>query len=241
MASFHSVIDISESDDDAQTTIEIYDSDEDAQPSNSTAFSTFRYTNNEVLDIPSSDDDRGASQTASAGTFPILSPLLPPRALSPVLASVNWNSERETTPLPLDPKKLCPYCDSEFPQAPSDTLVAMGRELSGISWPDPLPENALHRRVKYIRVTLDHCKRHRFELDHIQREIDGRWPLKPDFARLFCRVLKLGQHLRSLCKALDQSSFYLAAREYYGDKVAQLSSLSKQYASNNWSKCGAGL
>ncbi|KAJ7241663.1 hypothetical protein B0H12DRAFT_993088, partial [Mycena haematopus] len=84
------------------------------------------------------------------------------------------------------------------------------------------------------------CVRHRFEREHIPAAIHGGWPFDPDFSSLYHRILDLGQPLRNICKALDQSHFYLSARRYYGDKVTQRSMLAAQYSSNRSSQHGTG-
>ncbi|KAJ7863606.1 hypothetical protein B0H14DRAFT_3607254 [Mycena olivaceomarginata] len=163
---------------------------------------------------------------------PVPSPLLPPHAVSPHLAPAAW-SRSPTPPSPtLDPDAICPYCDQEFPIAPTDTLTAMAKKLSSISWPDPLPEYPHHRTLPQITMSLDHCARHRFERDLIPAAIAGNWPFAPDFAHLFHRILDLGPTLRNLSKNLDQSHFCMVSRQYYGNKLTQLSSLGHQYLSN---------
>ncbi|KAJ7781695.1 hypothetical protein B0H14DRAFT_3585742 [Mycena olivaceomarginata] len=170
--------------------------------------------------------------------FPLPSPLLPPHALSPTLAPDNF--EREPTPLSLISENLCHFCDEELPFAPSNTLIAMGKKLFELSWPDHMPDNPQHCRVPQIRMTVDYCARHHFKKDHIPVAIFGGWPFKPNFSRLFYRILDLGPTLRNLCKGLNQSHFFLGAIEYYGDKLTQQSSLKAQYASNRSSEHGAG-
>ncbi|KAJ7080153.1 hypothetical protein B0H15DRAFT_804147 [Mycena belliarum] len=171
-------------------------------------------------------------------TFPQSSPLLPPRALSPILAPATWD-KRAPTPQ-LDAASLCNYCDEELPYVSSDLLVAMGHRLATISWRDPLPENTLHRQLPKISLAAEYCARHRFELIHIPAAILGRWPFHPHFFGLFHRILDLGPVLRTLCRNLGHSFFFRAAQEYYGNQVTRLSSLGAQYGSNRSSEHGTG-
>ncbi|KAF7349145.1 hypothetical protein MVEN_01436800 [Mycena venus] len=143
-------------------------------------------------------------------------------------------------PPSLIPDNLCHFCDEELPFAPSNALIAMGKKLFDLSWPDRMPDNPQHRRVPQIQMTVDYCARHRFEKDHIPAAIFGGWPFKPNFSRLFHRILDLGPTLRHLCKSLNQSHFFLNAIEYYSDELTQRSSLKAQYASNRSSEHGAG-
>ncbi|KAJ7037281.1 hypothetical protein C8F04DRAFT_1180685 [Mycena alexandri] len=172
--------------------------------------------------------------------FPMSSPLLPPHSLSPsLLEPAQWEEEEHGSPPPPDPLTLCNFCDAELPTQPSDSLIACARKLFDISVPCPLPENPLHRRISHQR-TADYCAQHRFEQQHIPRAIVEGWPFKPNFATLFHRILNLSRPLLNLCQVLDQSFFFTSAREYYGTKVAQRSSLGAQYSSNRSSQHGAG-
>ncbi|KAJ7451205.1 hypothetical protein B0H11DRAFT_1692711, partial [Mycena galericulata] len=137
-----------------------------------------------------------------------------------------------------DPETLCNYCDEEFPCTPSKELLAMGEKLYRISWSDPLPDNIGHRSIPSMQAAADYCSRHRFERVHVPAAIEGHWPFKPDFSRLFRRILDLGQILRDLCKNSDQSPFFCSARKHYGTKVTQLSSLGAQFASTRSSEHG---
>jgi hypothetical protein len=129
----------------------------------------------------------------------------------------------------LDSSALCSYCDQELPIAPSSTLTAMEERLYKASWPNPLEDYPNHQSVPLITMTVDYCARHRFERDQIPVALAHNWPFKPNFARLFHRILELGPILRTLCKNVDTSHFFIAARQYYGNKVTQLSSMGSQY------------
>ncbi|KAJ7917653.1 hypothetical protein B0H13DRAFT_1994483 [Mycena leptocephala] len=189
-----------------------------------------------------SDHDRCAANAREKATFPSLpSPLLPPHELSPLLAPASWEREsspREPSPPPLG--NLCSYCDQDLPTIQSEVLLAMEQKLHEISWSDPLDDNPQHRGIPQMRMTVDYCARHRFERDHLPEGIHVGWPFNPKFSRLFHRILDLGQPLRNMCMNLAQSPFFLAACEYYGDKVTQRSSLGAQFASNRLSEHGTG-
>ncbi|KAJ7831280.1 hypothetical protein B0H13DRAFT_2289276 [Mycena leptocephala] len=188
-----------------------------------------------------SDRDRCAANAREQATFPsIPSPLLP-HELSPLLAPASWEREsspREPSPPPLG--NLCSYCDQDLPTIQSEVLLAMEQKLHETSWSDPLDDNPQHRGIPQMRMTVDYCTRHRFERDHLPAGIHAGWPFNPKFSRLFHRILDLGQPLRNMCMNLAQSPFFLAACEYYGDKVTQRSSLGAQFASNRSSEHDTG-
>ncbi|KAJ6570316.1 hypothetical protein B0H10DRAFT_1964782 [Mycena sp. CBHHK59/15] len=120
-----------------------------------------------------------------------------------------------------------------LPAAPSDKLLGMGEKLFQLSWADPLPENARHRRTASITMTVDYCERHRFESLHLPKAMAAGWPLHPNFAGLFRRLLDLGKPLRLLCKDITQSVFFLDARQHYKGKTTQLQSVREQYHSTD--------
>ncbi|KAJ7241322.1 hypothetical protein B0H12DRAFT_1133693 [Mycena haematopus] len=190
------------------------------------------------------DRDRSAAKfreddNDSLAPFPALSPLNSPRPSPPQLAL--RTREYTPTPPPIDPASLCNYCDQEFPSEPSEDLLAMGKKLFSRSWAKPLPENPHHRALATITMSVDHCRRHQFERDEMPTALRQGWPLKPNFSRLFHRILDLGVALRALVhKRADSSQFFLATRRYYGNEVSKRSSLSAQYHSNRSSEHGTG-
>ncbi|KAF8169032.1 hypothetical protein K438DRAFT_2024842, partial [Mycena galopus ATCC 62051] len=163
---------------------------------------------------------------------PLGSPILSP-ALEP---PVNWDLDLhldEPEPHVFDPALLCNYCDELLPPVLSKTPLAMGEKLFTLSWNDPLPENAHHRRTPLITMTVDYCKRHRFERDHLPNAMAAGWPLHPNFGGLFHCLLHLGPALRLLCKEITQSIFFLAARKHYKGKTTKLQSIGAQYESTD--------
>ncbi|KAJ7245945.1 hypothetical protein C8J57DRAFT_951295, partial [Mycena rebaudengoi] len=131
------------------------------------------------------------------------------------------------------PRLLCNYCDQLLPTVQSDKLLAMGEKLFKLSWQDPLPENAFHRRTASVTMTVEYCERHRFESIHLPRAITAGWTLHPNFEGLFRRILDLGQPLRLLCSDITESMFFQAARKHYKGKTTQLQSIRAQYNSTH--------
>ncbi|KAJ7189096.1 hypothetical protein C8R46DRAFT_1244561 [Mycena filopes] len=176
--------------------------------------------------------------------FPMSSPLPSPSppSSSPtvLLAPAVWEDDRHKSTPPPDPLTLCNFCDQVFPLNPSDSLVALGKKLRNMSWPDSLPENLHHRRGLSIQKTANYCAQHRFEQQHMPRAIFEGWPLKPHFKSFFHRILDLGQPLRNLFQVPGQSTFFTSAIEHYGNQVTHRSSIGSQYSDNRSSQHGAG-
>ncbi|KAJ7731840.1 hypothetical protein B0H14DRAFT_3899159 [Mycena olivaceomarginata] len=132
--------------------------------------------------LPASESTQRAASSSSLLSLP--SPLGSP-ILSPALEPpTNWDfvlDLAEPEPQPFDPALLCNYCDELLPAVQSETLLAMGEKLFALSWDDPLPENSHHRRMPRITMTVDYCKRHRFERDHLPKAMAAGWPLHPNF------------------------------------------------------------
>jgi hypothetical protein len=107
-------------------------------------------------------------QLPASSALPLSSPLRSPGP-SPVLAPARWDLDLnlQTELDTVDPALLCNYCDQLLPVVKSDKLQVMGSRLFVLSWEDPLPENALHRRTARITMTVEYCERHRFEIVHL--------------------------------------------------------------------------
>jgi hypothetical protein len=201
-----------------------------------------------IITSPPSDHPRlpapESTPTASSSLLlplpsPLGSPILPPALERPA----NWafDLDPELEPPPFDPALLCNYCDELLPAVQSERLLALGEKLFTLSWDDPLPENAHHRRMPKITMTVDYCKHHRFERDHLPNAIAAGWPLHLNFGGLFRRLLDLGPALRFLCKDITQSVFFLAARQHYKGKTTKLQSIGAQYeATDRLARQGVG-
>ncbi|KAJ7811483.1 hypothetical protein B0H14DRAFT_2181132, partial [Mycena olivaceomarginata] len=193
---------------------------------------------------------------AHSGGHPLVEPDVKMEAspsTSTVLRTIPEPSDQQSIPIPpplllpapipqpFDPALLCNYCDELLPAVQSETLLAMGEKLFALSWDDPLPENSHHHRMPRITMTVDYCKRHRFERDHLPKAMAAGWPLHPNFGGLFRRLLDLGPALRFLCKDITQSVFLLAARQHYKGKTTKLQAIGAQYeATDRLAQQGVG-
>ncbi|KAK7038549.1 hypothetical protein R3P38DRAFT_2615724 [Favolaschia claudopus] len=170
--------------------------------------------------------------------LPIPSPLGSPVSLAPSLPQLRENSP---SPPPIDPTVLCPFCDQPLPANSSSKLLSMGKKLLASSWPDPLPNNQLHRKLPTVTLAAAYCARHRFEYAELQAALLQGWPADPDFQHLFQRVLDLATCLRGVIhKFLDSNEFFVAARAHYGQHISQRSTLMARYANNRECQHGTG-
>ncbi|KAK7027185.1 hypothetical protein R3P38DRAFT_2623899 [Favolaschia claudopus] len=188
------------------------------------------------------DRDRSAAEfheeAPERHDLPIPSPLGSPVPPAPSLPQLR---ETSPSPPPIDPTMLCPFCDEALPADSSRRLRAMGKKLLSSSWPDPLPDNPLHRKLPTMSLAAAYCARHRFEHTELQRALLHGWPSDPDFQHLFQRVLALATCLRGVIhKYLDSNEFFVAARAHYGQQISQRSTLKAKYANNRECKHGTG-
>ncbi|KAJ7920305.1 hypothetical protein B0H13DRAFT_1867781 [Mycena leptocephala] len=160
-------------------------------------------------------------QLPASSALPLSSPLRSPGP-SPVLAPARWDLDLnlQTEPDTVDPALLCNYCDQLLPVVKSDKLQVMGSRLFVLSWEDPLPENALHRRTARITMTVEYCERHRFESVHLPKGLDAGWPLNPSF-----------ENIAHSLPGYTTKFFFEAARKHYKGKATQLQSVHAQYQS----------
>ncbi|KAK6993015.1 hypothetical protein R3P38DRAFT_3427809, partial [Favolaschia claudopus] len=188
------------------------------------------------------DRDRSAAKFHEEAPRPHDLPILSPLG-SPVPSAPHLPQLRETSPSPppIDPTTLCAFCDQPLPADSSRRLLAMGKKLLSSSWPDPLPDNPLHRKLPTMSLAAAYCARHRFEHTELQTALLQGWPSDPDFQHLFQRVLNLATCLRGIIhKYLDSNEFFLAARAHYGQQISQRSTLKAKYANNRECKHGTG-
>ncbi|KAJ7255483.1 hypothetical protein B0H12DRAFT_534582 [Mycena haematopus] len=189
------------------------------------------------LPVPESSPAEPPAPTPFETSFllPLPSPLGSPILSPPTLGPVDWELDAHDDPelQPVDPRLLCNYCDQLLPPVQSSKLSALGDKLFAISWPEPSPENANHRRTNGITRTAEYCERHHFENVHLPMAMAAGWPLHPNYEGLFRRILQLKQPLRLLCDDITQSTFFLAARKHYKGKTTQLQSIQAQYGSMN--------
>jgi hypothetical protein len=100
------------------------------------------------------------------------------------------NIHKETQDF-LDPKTLCPFCDGQLPDEPSDTLLSLIKEARIYSRREPRIANKLGLTApieRYIEV----CQRHEFETVEIPKAIFFSWPSKIDFTALPKRINSAG-------------------------------------------------
>ena len=151
-------------------------------------------------------------------------------------------SEHESEPLPeslLPHRDLCPYCDEPMPDAASDQLRAMQKELESKSWGNPLPENPLHRSTESFTVFIDFCSRHFFEQTEVPKALAAGWPSNPDFNKIFDRVSYDYLFLAAIFDS-DDYELLTSAKKYYSQHEARAGGLLFQLSSGRFEELGAG-
>ncbi|KAG6820418.1 hypothetical protein H0H93_000664 [Arthromyces matolae] len=109
--------------------------------------------------------------------------------------NISFSGEREEKEI--DPKKLCPYCDSPLPTQPTSKLKRMLALAKKKSKPEPRLGNSLGRTAPFtIYIAL--CQRHQFESQMLPEAERKGWPQEIDWSNLGKRVRKMKSLLRAI-------------------------------------------
>ncbi|KAJ7196351.1 hypothetical protein GGX14DRAFT_376152 [Mycena pura] len=149
--------------------------------------------------------------------FPHMSPLSGVVTLPsvPLNTIISMKTEPMDDEMPPDPDTLCPFCDQQLPNEPSQELIELRAMLEDISVADPLPENPGHRKPTSYMQVQSYCERHRMERDTFPLARAEKWPFNPNFSDLFKRVLASRAPLNELLEEIENSSFFRASRAHY--------------------------
>lgn len=103
--------------------------------------------------------------------------------------------------LTLDPKLLCPFCDTLLPEPATPHLKKLIRNALKKSRPDPRPNNPLGRKApSALFVTI--CQRHQFEAEELPKADSNGWPRSIDWKKLEKRVKDMRDELESFLTEL---------------------------------------
>lgn len=97
----------------------------------------------------------------------------------------------------VDPRALCPYCDTPLPENPTslllDLIVATKKKASS----DPRPSNPLGLKAP-VAVFVTVCQRHRFESQILPEAERKGWPKTIEWMKVANRVMKMKNVLQAL-------------------------------------------
>ncbi|KAF4610432.1 hypothetical protein D9613_006670 [Agrocybe pediades] len=116
----------------------------------------------------------------------------------------------------IDPKTLCPYCDTPLPSSPTPLLLRMLEAIKKKSTRDPRPSNPLGLKaplVAFIAV----CQRHRFESEILPEAEAKGWPKTIKWKEVSGRVMKMESALRALIEDPGDAAAASAASEEEGE------------------------
>ena len=138
----------------------------------------------------------------------------------------------------VDPKTLCPYCDTPLPTVPSPLLKRMITSLRSASSRDPRPGNALGLKAP-IRKYIDICKRHNFESTLLPQAQEKGWPTRINFSVLSTRVERFKHIVERIIADRDRSEFWREVREQIDkDGTRKVTSISGQFVAFEKSQPG---
>ncbi|PBK65910.1 hypothetical protein ARMSODRAFT_1087149 [Armillaria solidipes] len=97
----------------------------------------------------------------------------------------------------IDPKTLCPYCDTRLPDRPTPLLRRLLANIAKKSRPSPRPTNPLGRKAP-LEAFIALCQRHRFESVTLPEAERNGWPKEIAWVKLEGRVQKMKRELNAL-------------------------------------------
>ncbi|KAK0238524.1 RTC4-like domain-containing protein [Armillaria nabsnona] len=97
----------------------------------------------------------------------------------------------------IDPKTLCPYCDTRLPDRPTPLLRRLLANIAKKSRPNPRPTNPLGRKAP-LEAFIALCQRHRFESVTLPEAERNGWPKEIAWVKLEGRVQKMKRELNAL-------------------------------------------
>lgn len=112
------------------------------------------------------------------------------------------------------PSGLCPFCDTQLPDAPSNTLKAKIIPLLKKSTPDPLPYNHYHRKLPFLEHA-SFCQLHCHERVEVAKAATEGWPLEVDFSALPRCIEDLHEELEMVMEDPEQSTFFTTSRDSF--------------------------
>lgn len=104
----------------------------------------------------------------------------------------------------VDPKTLCPYCDTPLPTSPTPLLQSLLAKVSKKSSRDPRPANPLGRKAP-LATFIAVCQRHRFESQILPEAEQKGWPKTIDWAKVGGRVEAMRDSLQTLINDRDDN------------------------------------
>ncbi|KAF8625035.1 hypothetical protein AX17_006949 [Amanita inopinata Kibby_2008] len=112
----------------------------------------------------------------------------------------DWDEDLSVC-IAVDPKLLCPFCDSLLPALPTPRLKKLITNALKKSYPDCRPSNPLGRKAPSA-VFIAVCQRHRFESELLPEAERKGWPKSIDWDRLGSRVKGMRNELEGLVESV---------------------------------------
>jgi hypothetical protein len=103
----------------------------------------------------------------------------------------------------VDPKTLCPYCDTPLPSSPSPLLQNILATTRKKSQRDPRPSNPLGLKAP-LAAFIAICQRHRFESQILPEAEKKGWPKTIEWKKLGERIAKMKEMLQALIEDTGQ-------------------------------------
>ncbi|KAF8159864.1 RTC4-like domain-containing protein [Crassisporium funariophilum] len=103
----------------------------------------------------------------------------------------------------VDPRTLCPYCDTPLPSSPTPLLLSLLAATAKKSRKDPRPSNPLGLKAP-LATFIATCQRHRFEGQILPEALRKGWPKTIKWKKLRRRVEAMEEDLRAIIDDPDE-------------------------------------
>ncbi|KAG5649399.1 hypothetical protein H0H81_004106 [Sphagnurus paluster] len=122
----------------------------------------------------------------------------------------NTHFDFDNDDIPLDPTKVCPYCDEKWPKVPSAELLHQRETLEKMSFPDPGPHSAnpLHQQIVPAVCAASFCSLHRFETTVIDIAVREKWPQTVDWVKFENRIWRSQAAIQTIIQDPSSSLFH---------------------------------
>jgi hypothetical protein len=124
-----------------------------------------------------------------------------------------------------DPSRLCPFCDEEWPEFPSEELLTLRKTVEKVATKQPRYDNAAGLKAP-MQSYIDLCQLHRSETQYIPEGILNGWPQQIDWKKIPKRLRRadIERALQRITKHPYESKYFIFAFDNikkYGSRVAE--------------------
>lgn len=123
----------------------------------------------------------------------------------------------------MDPSRLCPFCDEEWPEFPSEDLLALRKTVEKVATKQPRFGNAAGLKAP-MQNYVDLCQLHRSETQYIPEGIRNGWPQQIDWQKIPDRLRgkETERALQRIIRHPYESKFFIFAYNNIKDRGSRV-------------------